>query len=132
MNAREWAVGDADWSGRGFARYELIGVCTVSKSDADLISAAPDLLEACRAALVTLVWSDGSRRCDCDDCTAAIDKLRAALAKAERVTPAIPLDEPGPTGEPNITGLANSLSSNSAGDDTGAGRAILAPVKSQR
>lgn len=41
-----WSVGTASWSDDGFATYELRGVRTVCKADADLIAAAPALLAA--------------------------------------------------------------------------------------
>ena len=59
---------------------------TVNETTAncDLIAAAPDLLEACRASLVAITSSYGVPHkggCQCRKCYAS-DKLRAAIAKA--------------------------------------------------
>lgn len=52
-----WVVGDADWSDRGFARYEIENVREICAPDARLIAAAPDLFDAldwCMNMLMTL------------------------------------------------------------------------------
>lgn len=61
----------------------------VGVANARLVAAAPDLLEACKAALAYVPTStesgephDGSAW-DCCEACAAMEKLRAALAKAE-------------------------------------------------
>ncbi|MCX7144497.1 MAG: hypothetical protein NT123_26410, partial [Proteobacteria bacterium] len=41
-----WRVGEASFSARGFAQYELKGVTTLCAPDSRLIAAAPDLLAA--------------------------------------------------------------------------------------
>lgn len=69
-----WFVGRADWTDDGNARYELVGIKTVSVYDARLIAASPELLEAL-VDLVAFYPLDST-----DPCVTA---ARAAIAKAE-------------------------------------------------
>lgn len=43
-----WMVYRGDWSEDGNARYEIEGVRSINAADAQLISAAPELLQALR------------------------------------------------------------------------------------
>ena len=67
-----WTVVAIDWAETGNARFEIKGIRRTGMADARLISAAPELLDACKAARA--LTPDGTH-------TASV--LDAAIAKAE-------------------------------------------------
>lgn len=70
--------GDAASRGNCIAIAYGHGALSHSEDDARLIAAAPDLLEALKSMLIDSEWGDWSSHAN------AIEKARAAIAKAER------------------------------------------------
>jgi hypothetical protein len=78
--AGPWTVHTADWGAGGNARYTLSGIKEISKADARLIAAAPDLLEALQA--MASSFHDVEHMGPGGHKAIAARKARAAIAKA--------------------------------------------------
>jgi len=81
-----WSVKDASFDEDGDVRYTLEGVKTARVADANLIDAAPDLLEACQALLTYHDSADDDGVQMMLAYSKAIDQARAAIAKATGAT----------------------------------------------
>jgi hypothetical protein len=75
-----WETGEASWNDEGEVRYTLHGVTVAKVSDARLIAAAPDLLEALEE--IVADYDEYKRNRPMTPDLPHIKKARAAIAKA--------------------------------------------------
>ena len=74
-----WETGPAAWDENGDVMYTLVGIKKACAPDAQLIAAAPELLEAAetaKAVLKVLGWRNEAEHLVFDRCAAAIAKAK--------------------------------------------------------